>query len=53
LQICCDQYTPESIQLKELLKLGKIMDISFWVIFQIRKENQEIKGNLQDLKTFQ
>jgi hypothetical protein len=26
------------------------MDISFWVIFQIRKENQEIKGNLQDFK---
>jgi putative colanic acid biosynthesis UDP-glucose lipid carrier transferase len=46
-------YTPESIQLKELFEIRKDYGYQFLGYFSDKKRNQEIKGNLQDLKTFQ
>lgn len=45
-------YTPESIQLKELFETKKDYGYQFLGYFSDKKTNQEIKGNLLDLKTF-
>lgn len=45
-------YTPESIQLKELFENRKDYGYQFLGYFSDKKINQEIKGNLLDLKSF-
>lgn len=45
-------YTPEAIQLKELFETKKNYGYKFLGYFSDKKTNQDIKGNLLDLKTF-
>ncbi|WP_367756331.1 exopolysaccharide biosynthesis polyprenyl glycosylphosphotransferase [Flavobacterium sp. WC2430] len=45
-------YTPESIQLKELFETRKEYGYQFLGFFSEKIINQEINGNLHDLKTF-
>ena len=45
-------YTPEAIQLKELFESKKDYGYQFLGYFSDKKINSEIKGNVQDLKTF-